>query len=153
MHWTVSKYRNSRGHGSILSSKTRTAQKMMRPAILLLLSAYSLPRWRLYRTAANTDKEGYIYIYIYIYIYRHTDWWKGFMKYAVEVGSGAMTYIQSFIKIGWGIQNLISGFTQTHRQHGDLISLLLFFNKENRLIKSELEQREHWKHETITEII
>jgi hypothetical protein len=34
--------------------------------------------------------------------YTHTerDWWEGFMKYAVEVGSRAMTCIQIFIKIG-----------------------------------------------------
>jgi hypothetical protein len=29
------------------------------------------------------------------------------MKYAVEMGSGAMIYIPSFIKIGSGIQKLI----------------------------------------------
>jgi hypothetical protein len=29
------------------------------------------------------------------------------MKYAIEMGSGAMIYIPSFIKIGSGIQNLI----------------------------------------------
>jgi hypothetical protein len=50
------------------------------------------------------------------------------MKYAVEMGSGAMIYIPSFIKIGSGIQKLMrGGGSQTHRQHGDLISLLLFF--------------------------
>jgi hypothetical protein len=40
------------------------------------------------------------------------------MKYAVEMGSCAMiySYIQSFIKIGSGIQKLIGGDTQTHRQ-------------------------------------
>jgi hypothetical protein len=37
------------------------------------------------------------------------------MKYAVEMGSGAMIYIPSFIKIGSGIQKLIRGDTQTHR--------------------------------------
>jgi hypothetical protein len=31
------------------------------------------------------------------------------MKYAVEMGSGAMIYIPSFIKIGSGIQKLIRG--------------------------------------------
>jgi hypothetical protein len=31
------------------------------------------------------------------------------MKYAVEMGSGAMIYIQSFIKISPGIKNLIAG--------------------------------------------
>jgi hypothetical protein len=60
-----------------------------------------------------------------------TDYWEGFMKYAVEMGSGAMIYIRSFIKIGSGIQKLIGGI---HRQHGDRISLLPFFlNKESRV--------------------
>jgi hypothetical protein len=31
------------------------------------------------------------------------------MKYAVEMGSGAVMYIPSFIKIGSGIQKLIRG--------------------------------------------
>jgi hypothetical protein len=31
----------------------------------------------------------------------------GFMNYAAEMGSGAMIYIPSFIKIGSGIQKLI----------------------------------------------
>jgi hypothetical protein len=48
----------------------------------------------------------------------------GFMVYAVEMGSVAMIYIPSFIKIGSGIQELTGGDTQTHRQHGDRISLL-----------------------------
>jgi hypothetical protein len=43
------------------------------------------------------------------YTYRHTDWWEGFMKYDVEMDSGAMIYIPSFIKTGTGIQNLIGG--------------------------------------------
>jgi hypothetical protein len=46
------------------------------------------------------------------------------MKYAVGLGSGAMIYIPSFIKIGSGIQKLIVGI---HRQQGDLISLLSLF--------------------------
>jgi hypothetical protein len=48
------------------------------------------------------------------YTYRYTDQWEGFMKYAVETGSGAMiySYIPSFIKIGSGIQNL-RGYTDT----------------------------------------
>jgi hypothetical protein len=45
------------------------------------------------------------------------------MKYAVEMGSGAMIYIPSFIKIVSVIRKLIGG--GIHRQHGDLISLLL----------------------------
>jgi hypothetical protein len=51
------------------------------------------------------------------------------MKYAVEMGSGAMIYIPSFIKIGSGSQKIIGrGYTdaQTNRQQGDRISLLLF---------------------------
>jgi hypothetical protein len=46
------------------------------------------------------------------------------MKYANEMVSGAMVYILSFIKIGSGIQKIIKGDSQTHRQHGDHISLL-----------------------------
>jgi hypothetical protein len=49
--------------------------------------------------------------------YRHTDWWEEFMKYAVGMD------IQNFINIYSAIQKLIGG-TQTHRQHGDRISLL-----------------------------
>jgi hypothetical protein len=61
----------------------------------------------------------------------------GFFKYAVEVGSGVMIYIPSFIKIGPAMRKLVGRDTQTHRQHGDGISLHLFFqNKESRL-KSE----------------
>jgi hypothetical protein len=56
------------------------------------------------------------------------------MKYAVEMGSYAMIYIPSFIKINSGIQQLIGGDLQTHRQHGDSMSILLFLqNKESRL--------------------
>jgi hypothetical protein len=47
------------------------------------------------------------------------------MKYVFEMGSGAVIYIQSFIKTGIGIKKLIRGI-QTHRQHGDRISLLFF---------------------------
>jgi hypothetical protein len=37
------------------------------------------------------------------YTYRNTDWWERFMKYAIEMGSGAVIYRPSFIKIGSGI--------------------------------------------------
>jgi hypothetical protein len=43
------------------------------------------------------------------------------------MGSGAMIYVPGFIKIGSGVQTLIRGDTQTHRQQRDLISLLYFF--------------------------
>jgi hypothetical protein len=36
------------------------------------------------------------------------------MKYAIELGSGAMIYIPSFIQIGSGIQKLM-GAIQRHR--------------------------------------
>jgi hypothetical protein len=39
-------------------------------------------------------------------IYRHR-LREGFMKYAVEMGSDAIIYIQSFIEIGSGIRKLI----------------------------------------------
>jgi hypothetical protein len=61
------------------------------------------------------------------YTFKHTDSWEGFMKYAVEMGSGTTIYIPSFIKIGPGMQMLIRRDTQPHRQHGELISLVLFF--------------------------
>jgi hypothetical protein len=56
------------------------------------------------------------------------------MKCAVEMGRGAMIYIRSFIKIGSGIRKLMRVHIQTRREHGDRISLLLFFqNNGNRL--------------------
>jgi hypothetical protein len=45
------------------------------------------------------------------------------------MGSGAVIYeyLTSFIKIGSGIQRLMGGgYTDTHRQQCDLISLLYF---------------------------
>jgi hypothetical protein len=59
------------------------------------------------------------------------------------MGSGAVIYVPSFIKIGSGVRKLIGGDTQTHThgQQRDLISLLsLFFfqNKGSRLIMNIL---------------
>jgi hypothetical protein len=68
--------------------------------------------------------------------YTHTDWWEGFMKYIIEMGSGAIIYIPSFIKIGSGIQKLIGG-GGIHRQHGDCLSLLLFFQNKKRRLKNK----------------
>jgi hypothetical protein len=57
------------------------------------------------------------------------------MKYAVEMGSGAVIYIPNFINIGSGIQKLIGGtHIQTHRRRGDHISLLLFFQSNESFI-------------------
>jgi hypothetical protein len=45
------------------------------------------------------------------------------MKYAAEMGSSAMIYMPSFVKIGSAIQKLMEG----GEQRGESISLLLFF--------------------------
>jgi hypothetical protein len=59
------------------------------------------------------------------------------MMYVIEVGSGAMIYILSFIMISSGIQNLKrrrGECMKRHRPQGDFISLFLFFqNEESRL--------------------
>jgi hypothetical protein len=52
------------------------------------------------------------------------------MKYAVEMGAGAVIYVPSFIKIGSGVKKLVGGggiHRHTHGQQRDLISLLYFF--------------------------
>jgi hypothetical protein len=38
------------------------------------------------------------------------------MKYSVEMGSGAVIYVPSFVKIGSGIQKLIGEDTHTDTQ-------------------------------------
>jgi hypothetical protein len=47
------------------------------------------------------------------------------MKYAIEMDSVVMIYIQGYIKIGSSIQKLTEVDTQTHRQNGDRISLII----------------------------
>jgi hypothetical protein len=66
------------------------------------------------------------------------------MKYAVEMGSDTMIYILRFVKIGSGTQKLILwGDSQTHRQHGDPISLLSFLkNKGSRLKKDGIYEKD-----------
>jgi hypothetical protein len=66
------------------------------------------------------------------------------MKDAVEMASGAMMYIPSFVKIGSGIQRLIGGGdSQTHRQHGDLISLILCFQNKESMLKMIADSPKH----------
>jgi hypothetical protein len=62
------------------------------------------------------------------------------MKYAIQMGSGAMIYehIPSFIQIGSDIQKLIAGDTQTYRQLDDFISLLLFLKYKESSLKMQL---------------
>jgi hypothetical protein len=55
------------------------------------------------------------------------------MKYAVKMGSLSMIHIPSFLKTGSDIQKLIRGNTQTHRQQGEFISILLFKIKESKI--------------------
>jgi hypothetical protein len=45
------------------------------------------------------------------------------------MGSGAVIYVPSFIKITSGVQKLTGGYKDTHRQQRDLISLLNFFKR------------------------
>jgi hypothetical protein len=56
------------------------------------------------------------------------------MNYDVEMGTGALICKPSFIMIGSAIQKLIGEkhiptHMHTHRQQGDIITLLLFFFK------------------------
>jgi hypothetical protein len=54
--------------------------------------------------------------------YKHSDTQTD-KKNAIEMGSGAMIYIPSFIKIDSGIQKLVKGGDrQTDRHDGDRIS-------------------------------
>jgi hypothetical protein len=61
------------------------------------------------------------------------------VNYAVEMGSGAMIYIPSFIKIGSGIQELIGGgkgvhiYVDTQATWKSHTTTFFFFNKESRL--------------------
>jgi hypothetical protein len=60
-----------------------------------------------------------------------------FSNYAVEMGSGAVIYVSSFIKIASGIQELIRGGDKQTQIHTDckVISYAysIFQNKESRL--------------------
>jgi hypothetical protein len=70
------------------------------------------------------------------YTYRHTGLWERFFSKAVEMGSGAVIYVPSFIMSGSGIQKLMGRniqtdththtHTHTHGQHNDPTSLLYF---------------------------
>jgi hypothetical protein len=53
------------------------------------------------------------------------------MEYATEMGSGAMIYVPSFIKISSDILKLIRGDSQ----HGDIAHLLLFIKIRKSAVK------------------
>jgi hypothetical protein len=69
---------------------TRNAQKTTCPTILPLLRVFFSAGTCLSIRCLATE-EGYTY--------GHTDGWQGFIKYSVEMGSGAMMYIPSFKKL------------------------------------------------------
>jgi hypothetical protein len=50
------------------------------------------------------------------------------MKYAVEMTSGVMIYILSFVKINKGVQKLSGAIHVQKRRQGDPISLLVFLS-------------------------
>jgi hypothetical protein len=56
-----------------------------------------------------------------------TDWWEGFMKYTVEMGSGTMIYIPTFMHSD--IQKLIRGDSQTHIDRMVISSAFFIFSK------------------------
>jgi hypothetical protein len=72
---------------------------------------------------------------------------EGFMKYAVEMDSGAMIYISSFIKISSAIQKLSGRIhrhrdRQTDRQHEDPVSQFLFL--KIKILAEECYLEDNW---------
>jgi hypothetical protein len=55
------------------------------------------------------------------------------MKYVVEMGSGGMIYVPSYIKIGSVIQKLMRRIHR-HRQHGYRMPIFFTLNKKLRLV-------------------
>jgi hypothetical protein len=72
------------------------------------------------------------------YTYRHTDSWKIFTKYAVQMGSGVVIYVPSFIKIGSAIQKLMGG--DKHK-----LSFIFFFQNKESGLKTQ-RKRHRSKH-------
>jgi hypothetical protein len=58
---------------------------------------------------------------------------EGFMKHAVEMGSGGVIYIQSFVKISSGFEVVVGryiyGHRHTYKQQVEVINLHLFYSK------------------------
>jgi hypothetical protein len=65
-------------------------------------------------------------------IHIETDWWEWCTKYGVEMGSGVIIHTPGLLKISSGIQMLKR---EIHRQHSDLISLLLFLQNMESMLK------------------
>jgi hypothetical protein len=107
-----------------------TAQSSDRCGFELLLSSYSSPIQYLSRPCHSS--VGYSWAF-----HRYCPasipgeakwdlWWTKCHWGGFSIRLCAMIYIPRFIKIGSGIQTLIEGFTDTHRQRGDRISLRSF---------------------------
>jgi hypothetical protein len=63
---------------------------------------------------------------------------RGFVKYAVEMGSGALIYVQSFIKIDcFSHSEVDQRDTKIYRQKGDFISLLSLFQNIGSRLENE----------------
>jgi hypothetical protein len=57
------------------------------------------------------------------------------MKHTIEMGSGAVICVPNFTKADAGIRKLLEGIhIQTHRQQGDIISLLLIFSSMRKIL-------------------
>jgi hypothetical protein len=62
----------------------------------------------------------------------HTDTqtdWRDFFNQAIEVGSGAVIYVASFIKIGSGVQMLIGGYTHKDKDSNVISQAYSIFSK------------------------
>jgi hypothetical protein len=67
------------------------------------------------------------------------------MKYAIEMALGGIIHISSFVKISSDLQLLEGIHTDrhTHRQQGDLISLLLFFQNKASTLNIQTSRENH----------
>jgi hypothetical protein len=100
---------DSQGYGGGIRSRLHTGWGYTEPQAVL--------RYDTVRVENDTSKNSSIAVCIHcrwnVFTeplpsnHAHTDWWEGFMEYAGEMGSGAVTYTPSFIKISSGVQNLI----------------------------------------------
>jgi hypothetical protein len=60
---------------------------------------------------------------------------RDFFNYTVDMDSRVLIYVSSFIQIGSDINGGVH--KETLGQHGDLISLLLFFQNKESMLKKE----------------
>jgi hypothetical protein len=91
--------KNDMSNNSSMVVRVFAAMVMSLPSCCLVMTGQFLPSHCLATTGG--------------YKYRHTDWWEEFMKYATEMGSGALIYIPSFIKSGSAIQKLMGEYKDT----------------------------------------